>query len=352
MEKVMIDSGLAEEAGTDPAPASRAKTGKRKRATRSPGRRGKPGPSDGAEVRGKPGPSDGAEVRGKPGPSDGAEVRGKPGPSDRAGWESFGRLVDKERIGMASQSLTKALSTQDLTGKEFLDVGCGSGLFSLAAQRLGASVHAFDFDAAAVAAATALRRRYAPDSDWTIELGSILDPEYVGGLGRFDVVYAWGVLHHTGNMWNAITSATTLVRPGGQLYISIHNDQGRESRAWLRVKRRYHRSGRAGRAMLVGLTALYLGRHGPVSTLGRIARTGNRPDKATPRARGMSRRHDLIDWVGGYPFEVARPEEVFRFVRERGFELTHLTTCGGGLGCNEYVFQRTGIDQGPGPFRW
>jgi hypothetical protein len=57
-------------------------------------------------------------------------------------------------------------------------------------------------------------------------------------------------------------------------------------------------------------------------------------------ARGMSFWRDLIDWVGGYPFEVATPEQIFDFYRERGFLLTRLHTCGGGLGCNQFVFEK------------
>jgi len=57
--------------------------------------------------------------------------------------------------------------------------------------------------------------------------------------------------------------------------------------------------------------------------------------------RGMSAWHDLLDWLGGYPFEVSRPEEVFDFYRKRGFTLERLTTAGGRLGCNEFVFRRT-----------
>jgi 2-polyprenyl-6-hydroxyphenyl methylase/3-demethylubiquinone-9 3-methyltransferase len=52
----------------------------------------------------------------------------------------------------------------------------------------------------------------------------------------------------------------------------------------------------------------------------------------------MDRKHDLIDWVGGWPFEVSTPEEVFNFYRRRGFQLEALKTCAGGLGCNEFVF--------------
>jgi SAM-dependent methyltransferase len=258
-----------------------------------------------------------------------------------ANWTSFAGLVDEERIAAATASLTQALGVTDLAGTSLLDIGCGSGLFSLAAHRLGARVHAFDFDPASVAAAAELRRRFAPDGAWTVETGSILDPAYVAGLGRFDVVYSWGVLHHTGRLWDALAAAAGLVAPGGRLFVSIYNDQGPASRAWRAVKRRYNRSGPAGRLALVALSGLYLARHRPLWALVDAVRPGWRPARA-PRRRGMDRRHDLVDWVGGYPFEVARPEEVFRFVAARGFALCHLTTCGGGLGCNEYVFERVG----------
>ena len=258
-----------------------------------------------------------------------------------ANWKSFVRLVDDQRIATATDSLTTALGVEDLSGRSFLDIGCGSGLFSLAAHRLGARVHSFDFDPDSVQAAMTLRERYAPDSAWTVETGSILDPAYTAGLGRFDVVYSWGVLHHTGRMWTALDAAIDLVAPGGLLYVSIYNDQGFASRNWTRVKRRYNRSGRVGRTLLVGLSAAYLFRHWPLRLLLRVLRPSpGGPVTPAPRTRGMSRWHDLVDWVGGYPFEVARPEEVFRRVCAHGFELRHLTTCAGGLGCNEYVFER------------
>lgn len=188
-----------------------------------------------------------------------------------------------------------------------------------------------------MAAASELRARFAPDGDWSVERGSVLDEDFVARLGRYDVVYCWGVLHHTGDMWRAMGLLPSLVAPGGRLYISIYNDQGFESRMWRAVKRRYNRSGPAARRALVLGSAAYLGRR---RVLRRLLELAGHPVSAparTPRARGMSARHDLIDWVGGYPFEVAKPEEVFAFLRERGFELCHLKTCGGGLGCNEYV---------------
>jgi SAM-dependent methyltransferase len=262
-------------------------------------------------------------------------------------WRSFVELVDDERTGAAAQSLVRALGTADLTGRTFLDIGCGSGLFSLAACRLGARVRSLDYDGEAVAATLKLRRRFAPDADWTVEQGSILDERLVARLGCFDIVYAWGVLHHTGDLWRAMELVARLARPGGLLYLSVYNDQGFESRVWRRVKRTYNKSGPLRRRLLIAGSVGYLGWRHPVARLVELARGGASVRCGSERGRGMSRRHDLVDWVGGYPFEVAKPEQVFTFLRARGYELCHLKTCGGGIGCNEFVFTRHEVQETP-----
>lgn len=256
-------------------------------------------------------------------------------------WREFLALVDESRIGQAERSLTEMLGSESLAGKTFLDVGCGSGLFSLAGLRMGATqVCSFDFDVESVECARELRRRFRMGSNWEIEQGDILDQSFVATLGTWDVVYAWGVLHHTGNMWRAIENVQQLVAPRGTLFVSIYNDQGLRSQIWRRVKRQYNRlPGRLQTPYAVGvmlprelLSAGLATARGKPTTYIR-SWTG-------ARKRGMSRWHDLIDWVGGFPFEVARPEEVFDFFRTRGFVLERLRTCGGGLGCNEFVFTR------------
>ncbi len=259
-----------------------------------------------------------------------------------ANWQSFVKLVDETRIEAARRSLTEALGVTNLSGRSFLDIGCGSGLFSLVAHQLGARVRSFDFDPDSVAAAAELRRQHAPRSDWVVEQGSVLDEQYLAGFGHFDIVYSWGVLHHTGELWRAVDAAARLVAPGGLLFISVYNDQGFASRQWRRVKQRYNASGRVTRGLLVAGSIAYLGRRRPLSAVGRLGRRRPAREALPVRVRGMSARHDLIDWVGGYPFEVARPEDVFGHVRLLGFELRHLKTCGGGLGCNEYVFEQVG----------
>lgn len=256
-------------------------------------------------------------------------------------WLRFGQLIDEKRIAQAQRSLELALGTSELTGRTFLDVGCGSGLFSLAALRMGAQVRSFDYDPDSVNAAQKVRQEFAPDSDWRICRGSVLDPTFVKQLGQADIVYSWGVLHHTGAVWAAMEAACGLVAAGGTLYVSIYNDQGVESRIWTLVKRRYNMSGAVMRRLLLTGSWFYLGRNYPVRVAARAAkRIRGASVRTVPRPRGMSRKHDLVDWVGGYPFEVATPEEVFSFCRERGFELRHLKTCRGGLGCNEFVFTR------------
>jgi 2-polyprenyl-3-methyl-5-hydroxy-6-metoxy-1,4-benzoquinol methylase len=254
-------------------------------------------------------------------------------------WTRFLDRVDEPRIEEAEKSLSAMLGAGDLHGKSFLDVGCGSGLFSLSARRLGARVHSFDFDVASVACTQEIRRRYFPDDlGWAVEPGSTLDEDYLNQLGTFDVVYAWGVLHHTGSMWKAIDLVAARVAPGGKLFLSIYNDQGRRSRRWTRIKRAYNRFPRAFR--FIFLVPAFVRFWGP--TMVRDLAQG-RPFHSWrnySRNRGMSAWHDLVDWVGGYPFEVARPERVFDFLRERGLSLVRLKTCGGGIGCNEFVFDK------------
>lgn len=259
-------------------------------------------------------------------------------------WQNFLRGLTEARIEAAEASLRDYLEVDALQGITFLDVGSGSGLLSLAARRLGARVHSFDYDPDSVACTRELRGRYYPDDpDWRVEQGSVLDEAYVSSLGTADIVYSWGVLHHTGAMWRALDHACSLVAPGGKLFIAIYNDQGGASRRWGTIKRLYNRSPAPGRMlMLVGVKAYFLARGFGAWLLGR--RGSARTRTAARERRGMDRWHDLVDWVGGYPFEVARPEEVFDFCRARGFTLLRLRTCAGGLGCNQFVFRRSAVE--------
>jgi 2-polyprenyl-6-hydroxyphenyl methylase/3-demethylubiquinone-9 3-methyltransferase len=253
-------------------------------------------------------------------------------------WQLFLRSVNEERIREAEGSLTHMLECDSLKGKRFLDIGSGSGLFSLAARRLGARVHSMDCSPQSVACARQLKQRYFPaDEHWTVEIASVLDAEYLEALPRFDIVYAWGVLHHTGALWRAMENVVPLVSEGGRLFISIYNDQGTASRRWRAVKRTYNRLLKPFRFPLVwGVFVVLYWR--PVLKDFLLLRP-LRTFQSYKSGRGMSLWRDLVDWVGGYPFEVAQPGEIVDFYRARGFELTKLKTCNN-LGCNEFVFAK------------
>lgn len=256
-------------------------------------------------------------------------------------WSSYLSMLDQQRIHEAENSLKKALNRTDFNGLRFLDVGSGSGLFSLAARRLGAYVHSFDYDPNSVACTQSLKDQfYFEDANWVVEQGSVLDSAYLKSLGQFDILYSWGVLHHTGNMMQAFENITPMIKSNGYIFISIYNDQGDASRRWTWIKRKYNESGRTVQFLLMIYTFL---RQWTCTFAKDFLKSGN-PFKTwqnySQNTRGMSAYHDLIDWVGGYPFEVAKPEEVFDFFKLRNFSLLFLKTCAGGIGCNEYIFQQ------------
>jgi 2-polyprenyl-3-methyl-5-hydroxy-6-metoxy-1,4-benzoquinol methylase len=245
-------------------------------------------------------------------------------------WARFITILTDERIKIATESLKTMLEVEDLNGKSFLDIGSGSGLFSLAARRLGAKVFSFDYDPQSVGCTRELKRRYFEnDPEWQIEEGSALETAYLGKLGKFDIVYSWGVLHHTGDMWAALKNVDGNVVEDGRLFIAIYNDQGLLSRLWLKVKKSYIKNPWARPAIVFLFWPYLVG-----------ARILVRAIRGKPLGRGMSIYFDMLDWLGGNPLEVAKPEEIFDFYFRRNYSLMKLKTCAGRMGCNEFLFRR------------
>lgn len=264
-------------------------------------------------------------------------------------WRAFAADVDQGAIGHAEGGLLDLLEPAGvlvdarLDGLRLLDAGCGSGLSSLAALRRGAIVTAFDLDPDSIIATDSLiaSATTAEERDrFTLLHGSVLDGTFVGGLGTFDVVYSWGVLHHTGAMWDACRTVARAVRPGGVLALALYHDAGVASRVWWYVKRSVvalpHRLQVVAAAALLVPIELFalvrsLLRADPVGYVRRW--TGYRG------RRGMTRWRDHLDWVGGFPYEWASPHEVVARLSDEGFE--HVATFDAiAWGCNQFIFRR------------
>ncbi len=253
-------------------------------------------------------------------------------------WNSFLETLDDKRIEIAVESLKEMLEVEDLKKMKFLDIGSGSGLFSLAAKKLGAEVYSFDFDPDSVGCTKYLRDRYFPESDWIVEEGSALDVDYVKSLGQFDIVYSWGVLHHTGEMYKALENAAIPVKDSGKLFIAIYNDEGAKSKIWKKLKRLYVKS-TAGKYLTIMLyTPYYLLKNFLMDTF-YLRQPPMRRYREFKKKRGMSWKHDLVDWLGGYPFEVASIPVIFNFYKQRGFNL-NVVSAKKGKGCNQFVFTK------------
>ena len=258
-------------------------------------------------------------------------------------WQSYVRhALNERRIAHAVSSLKDFLGVEDLRGLRFLDIGCGSGLFSLAGHLLGAErVESFDYDPRSVSAALGLKARFGiPDERWAVRGGSVLDPGFMSAVEPAHIVYSWGVLHHTGRMWDAIDAAAAKVIPGGRFAISIYNRVDRfpdSSRMWWHIKRFYTSSPGAVRRLMEGA---YLANF----ALNRLVTLRNplKPilDGEGAGRRGMDFMHDVRDWLGGFPYEYATSGEVFGHVhRTAGYELVKLVNWEGNA-CNELLFRR------------
>jgi 2-polyprenyl-3-methyl-5-hydroxy-6-metoxy-1,4-benzoquinol methylase len=254
-------------------------------------------------------------------------------------WLDFLRTVNESRIAESIAALKSMLGVTTLAGKRFVDIGSGSGLSSIAALRLGADVTSFDYDPSSVGCTLEMRERYAKGSDaWRIMHGSALDPKFIASLGSYDVVYSWGVLHHTGHMWDAIHNVLPMVKTDGILFLALYNDQGVWSQRWLRIKR-FYCSGPVGK---LAVSAVFVPWWTFRMALGDVVR-GRAPWHSIAtygKNRGMSIWHDWHDWLGGYPFEAAKPEGIILPIQMEGFTLINLKTQCGSVGCVEYVFRR------------
>ena len=249
-------------------------------------------------------------------------------------WEAFSdQRLDEDRISIAVRSLQTLLRRESFAGLSFLDVGCGSGLFSIAAHRMGAArVVGIDINPRCISVSAQNCARLAPHPSITFCQMSALDSDALLGLGVFDVVYAWGSLHHTGAMWDAIRNTAQCVAPGGMLTLAIYN-RHMTSPAWRVIKRVYNHLPKLGqRVMAIFFTAIIY--------VAKFVVTRRNP---LNKERGMDFWYDVIDWIGGYPYEYATSEQVRKFVEAQGYVRQHWVAASVPTGCNEFVFTKSAL---------
>jgi 2-polyprenyl-6-hydroxyphenyl methylase/3-demethylubiquinone-9 3-methyltransferase len=258
-------------------------------------------------------------------------------------WESYSSLIGPAEIDDAVAALSRLLGHSDLSGRTFLDIGCGSGLHSLAALRLGASrVMAVDIDADSVATTRSVLARFAPDGSYTVERRSAFELD-AAVLGCFDVVYSWGVLHHTGGMLEALRKAAAMVAPGGVFLFALYR-KTRLCGFWTREKEWYTKASPSAQRVAQGI---YITAYRVLTTLSAILR-GTRRRSDDRRERGMDFRHDVHDWLGGFPYESILPDDVDALMTSAGLGYDASFLCAAtrgkthgllGSGCDEYRYR-------------
>ncbi len=245
-------------------------------------------------------------------------------------WQDYLNTVSEEEIDKAKENIQLWLGSGFVSEKTVLDIGSGSGIHSLSYYLLGAQkIYSFDYDEHSVQATQSLWEKEGCPKNWTVTLGSILDSHFLKSLGQFDIVYSWGVLHHTGSMWEAVENASKLVKPGGLLWISLYA-KGPLYPKHLALKKKFNSASNLGKQ---GMIFKRIGG----KMLRRLKNLDNPFTWNQKKGRGMNVYHDIVDWLGGLPYEVASENEVTVFLRERGFILERIKVKTDG-GCSIYVF--------------
>lgn len=242
-------------------------------------------------------------------------------------WKHYSKnALNQNKLNATIRSIDK-LTDNKIQNSRFLDIGCGSGIFSVAASKAGAKeVVGFDISQESIEASRYNKKRFYPQGNMTFHKKSILNTD-INNFGKFDIVYSWGVLHHTGHMWKAINNSLKLVKANGLFIIAIYNRHW-SCPLWKIIKKLYNISPKIIQKIMIGFFYWII-------AITKFIVTCKNP---FTKRRGMNFYHDVIDWVGGYPYEYASKRQIKKYVQNKGFRLIKFFKSPVPTGCNEYVF--------------
>ena len=259
-------------------------------------------------------------------------------------WKNFNKkYLTEDRIKQANDAFIKFTEIQTLKELTVVDIGCGSGIHSFNFSKMNPkSLLSFDYDSKSVEATNYLRG-VDKNNNWEVRQGSILDDKFLLSLPKFDLVYAWGVLHHTGNVWKALMNSCDLVSGGGHLYIALYSKNvNSKTDYWIKIKKKYNKSSRIGKIFLeskfilkdISIRAIFVLKYLLKSFLN-LNFNDLFTNLTSHRYRGMNYIIDVRDWLGGWPMEFVWDNEVIEFVVNLNFRLVKIKT---GEACTEFLF--------------
>ena len=257
-------------------------------------------------------------------------------------WKEYLEKTNDQNILYASRDLETILGTNNIKNKSFLDIGCGSGIHSLSALTLGAKyVESFDLDPINIKNTQNFIEKWWEEKNYDIYQNNILDNNVQNK--KFDIIYSWGVLHHTGNLELAIKNSLKYCKSGSILFLALY-EKTYYCEIWKKIKKFYNSSNKFTKFSILysyiifKIIVLILLFKNPYKHI--------RDYQNNEQNRGMLFFNDQVDWVGGYPYESITKKELETIVGE-DFSLRFYNKSKTGIlrsllgnGCSIYTFEK------------